>query len=1372
MTANRGVRIAAWTAVVLAVLVSAALAFARSTRALEWAATQLSSAVTRGGGELVFEELSGSLLGTMRAARIDYAQGGNRARLTGVELDPSLLALWHRELVLNRIAIETLKVEMAPSTDPLTEPATLALPIDVRVDRASVGAFAWRTGESHVELSDISFGFRGGASKLAIEGLNLRMRGVPGAEPGGVLAVSLSGEIDAVAPFSLAARARAAVDTLGSIDLLLGGQLAELTVTGAAAGANRYAALKAALSATVAPFSPAWLPRARLETRGIDLAAWLAGAPKTALDLRIDASAARDRPVTGNVEAVNRIAGELGAQRLPVTRVSSGFEIDAVARRALLAPLKMDLRGDGRIAGRAALWIGGRSASNTGSTLDSDWTLEVSALDLHALDARMVATRLSGRAKLGLAQTLQRFNIALEQRDMRVEAQGAHAGGEVTLERVLARAGAVAGISEASGRARIRLDRDRAFEADLQLRAFDPSRFVALAAREPAAPASTLDAKALPQATLNARVQASGRLLPTWQVRLDADIAPSRLAFGRLQGAAAGAANVQAQVQPRVLPLQGRVRGLFASDRVEDADIALALGRNALRAAGGFGAPGRALDVAFDGSELSQLLPGLEGQVNAAAKVIGTVGQPAGTFTMKGAKLAYAGTSVGVFTARGEVGRISGLPAAAAAANRAASSATGQVPHFDPRIDVEFDARTLATGGLRLAQAGGRLAGTLDRHTLSLGARAPDLDTRVLLEGGLVAPPAGSPAGTRPPGASGPGPVGYHWRGRLTEARNTGRYPASLVAPVALELAADWVVLSPAQLLVGDGRLQVDELRWQPGVLATRGSLSGFPAGALVELAVPPPASGSSGTSTSGTNTSGTNTAAPGYDSTLRIGGQWSLSSTPRLNGSITLRREGGDIALRAVPPFALGLSRTDVDVRFTDDRVEAKARIEGSALGEGSAVLTLQPAPRLSLASPMTLRADLSVRTLKPFARYLGGLADVDGAFVVGIDGTGTPGKPELSGTLKADKLRADAPQYGLAIRDGRVDARLANGVLEIIALEASAGEGTFSATGSLPLRPGSASAPLTWRADRFSLLSRPDQRVVVDGDGTLAVERSRLLLAGRVRARSGHIEFTTAARATLGDDVVITGRKAAAPAGATRSPLALRLDLDFGDAFRIIGNGLDTNITGRMAFSSADDGTLSARGTVSTVRGTYSAFGQRLEIDRGSLIFNGPIDNPGLDILALRRLPSVEAGIELTGTVRAPLVRTTSNPPMSQGETLSWLVLGRSLETASQGDTALIAGIAGGMLGGTGAVPITRRIADTFGLDDVGVRSSSVIDGQVFTAGKRLSNRVYVAYEQAVSAATNLLRIDLELHQFVSLRAEAGAVSSFGIFYTRTLR
>jgi translocation and assembly module TamB len=295
----------------------------------------------------------------------------------------------------------------------------------------------------------------------------------------------------------------------------------------------------------------------------------------------------------------------------------------------------------------------------------------------------------------------------------------------------------------------------------------------------------------------------------------------------------------------------------------------------------------------------------------------------------------------------------------------------------------------------------------------------------------------------------------------------------------------------------------------------------------------------------------------------------------------------------------------------------------------------------------------------------------------------------------------------------------------------------------------------------------------VVVDGAGTLAAGSGGLLLSGQVVARQGYIEFERGSRTTLGEDVVVLGRERKPAGTPARSPLALRLDIDLGNAFRVVGSGLDVMLGGRVRIASTDDGTLRATGTLATERGTFAAFGQRLEIARGQLVFNGPVDNPGIDAVALRRLPSVEVGVEITGTVRALRVRTTSNPPMSQGERLSWLVLGRNLENASQADAALVAGVASSLLGGDG-VPVTRRIAEAFGLDDIGIgkSSTSAIAGQVLTVGKRLSDRVYIAYEQAVTTATNLLRVDFELHRFVSLRAEAGAVSSFGIFYTRTLR
>jgi translocation and assembly module TamB len=199
-----------------------------------------------------------------------------------------------------------------------------------------------------------------------------------------------------------------------------------------------------------------------------------------------------------------------------------------------------------------------------------------------------------------------------------------------------------------------------------------------------------------------------------------------------------------------------------------------------------------------------------------------------------------------------------------------------------------------------------------------------------------------------------------------------------------------------------------------------------------------------------------------------------------------------------------------------------------------------------------------------------------------------------------------------------------------------------------------------------------------------------------------------------------------------------------------------------------------LRAKGTIRTVNGSYYAFGQRLTIERGRLIFDGPIDNPALDIVALRKNLAVEAGVEVTGTVRVPRVRLVSNPPVPDGEKLSWLLTGQGVDRASRADLSALSAASAALLG-QGRKPITTEIANTVGLDDISVRgsASSVIggtSGQVVAFGKRISDRLSLVYEQGLTVATNALRIEYALSRTLTLRAEAGTVGSVGIYYRRS--
>ena len=92
-----------------------------------------------------------------------------------------------------------------------------------------------------------------------------------------------------------------------------------------------------------------------------------------------------------------------------------------------------------------------------------------------------------------------------------------------------------------------------------------------------------------------------------------------------------------------------------------------------------------------------------------------------------------------------------------------------------------------------------------------------------------------------------------------------------------------------------------------------------------------------------------------------------------------------------------------------------------------------------------------------------------------------------------------------------------------------------------------------------------------------------------------------------------------------------------------------------------------------------------------------------------------------------------------------------------------------------GQGKKPITTQIANKVGLDDISVRDtgSGVTTGtstQVVAFGKRISDRLNLVFEQGLTAASNALRIEYTLTRALTLRAEAGVVSSLGLYFRRT--
>jgi translocation and assembly module TamB len=786
--------------------------------------------------------------------------------------------------------------------------------------------------------------------------------------------------------------------------------------------------------------------------------------------------------------------------------------------------------------------------------------------------------------------------------------------------------------------------------------------------------------------------------------------------------AAAGALAPRWQVEARFdvresrwrnVALAGDGRLAASASEVHDLHASLRVGANRLVAHGGLGRPGDSLAVSLAAPRLADLDPRFAGRATANATLRGALDRPAVEFDATAERLeAPGGYRVAALSARGSV-----------------------APGDDPRIEVAAAATKVDAGRIVLGTASARANGTLARHVVDLTATGDGIDFSGRLAGRW----------RRPDG----------WSGTVETLANRGRFPVTLAAPVAVEAGPSRVAIGEATLALGDGRVTLRRLRWEGGRLTTQGELAGVAVAPFLALA-----------------------DLPGdVVSTLTVRGAWSIDATPRLNGTIALAREAGDIEVgeRGDPArLALELGELRVDAKIVDDAVSGTAAAAARRLGAANATFELGRAPAaapgtLSVDAPLKASATAAIASLRPLGVLLNGQPIVGGAVDASLAANGTLRSPRITGRLDARELALEVPAQGVRLVDGRLAATLDADALRVESFEIRGGEGRLTARGTAP-RAGDTA--LEWQAENLRLFGLPDRLLTLDGAGKLAIVRGRVVLEGALAAREGYIEFARQRGATLGDDVVVLGRpaKPAARAAPGRSPLEARLDLDFGRRFRIVGAGLDTELTGKVRVETRPAGELAGKGEVAAVRGLYFFLGQRLEIERGRLIFDGPIDNPALDVFAVRRGLAVEPGVELTGTLRNPRVQVVSRPPLPEGEKLAWLVLGRPLDTASAADAVLLQSAAASLLDDSNAIPIGRRIAQSMGLDDIGVKGGTTVQGSAVTVGKRLSERLYLTFEQGLAAARTLLTLEYLIGRGFRVRATGGQDSAVGVFYTRS--
>ncbi|WP_459615741.1 translocation/assembly module TamB domain-containing protein [Bordetella sp. 2513F-2] len=534
----------------------------------------------------------------------------------------------------------------------------------------------------------------------------------------------------------------------------------------------------------------------------------------------------------------------------------------------------------------------------------------------------------------------------------------------------------------------------------------------------------------------------------------------------------------------------------------------------------------------------------------------------------------------------------------------------------------------------------------------------------------------------------------------------------------------------------------------------------------------------------------------------------WDLRFAGALSGTARIARRDGDLMIPGDPPIALGLRRLALQLKATPtgaatSRLEAALDVATEKMGtigaQASAVLNgLALGPR----QPIRASLDADIDDLAWVGLFTGDSIEVGGQVDAALQAQGTlEGKWSASGSVRGERLRVVRVDDGVRLIDGTLRARLDGDrfFLDSLRFPASlrvmpdewrtrtwitsdpdAKNGYIEASGVWELSASRGNVDLTLH--RFPALQRSDRYAMISGKVALQAELPRLVVTGDLKADAGWVSLEILQGVPTLDDDVRVVRAGEEEAASTPMQLAMNLNFDMGPRFYITGMGLDAGVVGSIRVMMAE-GRLTGMGALRTRGGGIEAYGQKLRLRRGTITFQGRIDNPLLDIEALRTGDQVEAGVRVSGTAQRPRIDLVSYPDVSDVEKLSWLVLGRGPDEGG-GDTALLLSVGTALLGG--GQPFYRQ----FGLDDVSVRSGAIgssgsllpdrtvagdvnqvgdsdLSTQFLVASKHFANGITLSVEQALAGTETVGRASYRLARGLSLDLKAGGVNGLALVY-----
>ncbi|ALS99569.1 translocation/assembly module TamB domain-containing protein [Lacimicrobium alkaliphilum] len=456
----------------------------------------------------------------------------------------------------------------------------------------------------------------------------------------------------------------------------------------------------------------------------------------------------------------------------------------------------------------------------------------------------------------------------------------------------------------------------------------------------------------------------------------------------------------------------------------------------------------------------------------------------------------------------------------------------------------------------------------------------------------------------------------------------------------------------------------------------------------------------------------------------------------------------------------------------------QQQVTLKGALLKAGSQPL-LDLNLRVSDTRQRALSGNLKVAPLplQSFISLVPELSELTGTLAADISLSGTLQQPKLDGRLNIDSanLRLSASQT--EVRALNMQTRF-NGSAVDFEGDFAMGDGSASFSGNSNWD----SAKSDWRealsfeasikGDKLQVLAMPELRANISP--ALQINFDNILtLSGRVAIDSGSLTLTTlpASATDVSEDMQLTGDQARAEQAALCCNMDVEVEMI--DPFVVSGFGFAGKIDGALQARQTVSEEIQLYGNLNVTQGTYKAYGQNLEVKSGRLQFVGPVDNPVVQLRAIRPLrgTNVEAGIQATGPANNIVIELFSNPAMEQSAILSYLLRGRP-PGADSGDSRSMALVMAANQGIdlTGSSGLTEALNEIPLFSDITLdtETDAVSGDSLATVSGYIGERIYLKYGVGIIEPVSQVTVRFYLMNQLWLEAVNSLERSMDLYYS----